>query len=103
MELERVFFKKALSFIILASKSEHVLSAFNFFDKNFCLDDIGKDEYKAEYRDYWASILIDNINLLPQEKRKLVSISFIEPLTSGTGFQLPGDALKYDIIGFKKV
>lgn len=103
MELERLFFKKALSFIILASKSEHALSAFDFFDKNLCLDDIDKDECKAEYRDYWASILIDNINLLPQEKKDLISISFVEPLTSGTGFQLPGDALKYDIIGFKRI
>ena len=100
MEIERAFRKTALYFIILASRSKQVLSALEFFDKNFNLDDIDRD-FQDEYRDFWGSILIDNINLLPQEKRKLISISFVEPQSSGTGFRFPADVLRYDIIALK--
>lgn len=96
MEIERIFRKKALYFIILASRSEQVLSAFEFFDKNFNLEDIAGDSHNA-YRDFWGSVLINNINLLPQEKRKLVSISFVEPRSPETGFRFLGNILTYDI------
>ena len=58
-------------------------------------------DYHDEYRDSWASMLIENINLLPEEKRRLVSVSFIEPHSNVTGFRFPGDVLRYDIIACK--
>lgn len=100
LDIERMFRKKALSFIILASKSEYVLSAIEFFDKNFNLNDVDRGSHD-DYRDYWASILIENINLLSQEKRNLVSISFVEPQSHEAGFRVLGDFLRYDIIAIK--
>lgn len=94
------FRKKAFCFLMLATKSDQVLSALEFFDKSFDLSDIDT-QYHDNYRDFFASILIDNLNTIPQEKRKLISISFVEPQSSGSGFRLLGDIFKYDIIALK--
>lgn len=100
MDTRRVFHKKSMQFIISASKSKSILSAFNFFHKNFNLKDIAKDSYD-EYRDFWVSILMDNLNSLPPGRKELISISIVEPQTSGRGFILAGSKLRYDIIAFQ--
>jgi hypothetical protein len=94
---ERLFKKKALHFIIQASRSESILSALEFFNNHFTLVDMDKDT-QDDYRDYWVSMVMDTITLLPHEKRKLLSASFVE---SVAGFRLPGDVLRYDIIAWK--
>ena len=85
---------------MLATKSDQVLSALEFFDKSFDLSDIDK-KYHDDCRDFWASILIDIINSMHQEKRKFISISFVEPQSFWTGFRLPGDGFRYDILALK--
>ncbi|MBA2649665.1 MAG: hypothetical protein H0U75_08765 [Legionella sp.] len=97
-ELERHFLKTTLDFMISASKSEKTLSALEFFEKKIKLPDAGRDLYEA-YRDLWCEKLLDTINVLAEEKRKLISLYFVE--APGNGFKLAGGVLRYDIIALK--
>lgn len=101
MKLERIFTKKALYFIILASKSENIISAIDFFNKNFDLSDIPREDHQS-YRDTWAAVLLDALNSLPSEKKKILSIAFIEPQSSDQVFCMTGTDLRFDIIALKQ-
>lgn len=101
-EIQRYFLKTTLQFIIDASKSEHSLSAMNFFEKNIKLSKNEKNQYE-HYFNLWGATLIENINLLPLQKKQIISITFVVPESSKNGFKITGTILNFDILASKAV
>lgn len=101
MNIERLFRKKALYFLLLATRRERPISAYEFFSDNFDLKEVKPDQHD-DYRDYWMIILMEMVESIPQEKEKLFSIAFVEPPSANKGFRIAGSSLRYNVIAMKK-
>lgn len=96
MDIEKVFRNHAFLFFRLARRSSVVLSALDYFEERFDLSELDKDA-QEEYGDSWGGMVVDALDSMAPEERKLVRVAFVNPKSKGTGFRL-GEVFRYDII-----